>query len=582
MRFAAVIRRFTVKAVGVLIAFALALALSIGSAGADVQVIYVPGTGSTTPNPPETTDISWLDNNAYKDLPVDGVTDSDEYPATLGHGGTNPDGSHIATGPESKDMGVAATITHVKGYDQNKTVIVMACGSQGAMVCQEAAAKLVQEGYPADHLYLVEYSNPYKEDTGFIDRFNSNEEAGLPIIWMTGFKGGAPQNPEGPKILQITHEYDPMSYSPRYQWTFLWTVPNAILGFAFQHGDISLINYADPKNEEVTVGNVKTVTLHAQTVPLLMPLVLVAASMGIPPQVSQSLLKPLDDIVRPIVDMGGQKDPGKFTLFPTPEVFMNQLIHVAAGFANAIVDTAKLATGQPVLDYGKQVGPTPTEQLIAEAKAKDAELNGTSSGTGATPTAAVNPTAAVPPQIQNRMALNPSTPPKEDVVQTPQPTVADKNSTEDQGSKDAPAPSLPVTPPADQPKVTNVTPSKSADDDAQHQGSQKDGDQGANVPKNDTKPSQSSDAPKGQKNGDDPTPPKRAPKAPKRVTNNGKKDADATKPETPSDAPAHRPDTSAPSRQATSGNDGDTGHSNSGPSGDGGAKPARTAAHAAN
>lgn len=578
---------------------------------ASVVLLEVPGTSSTVYNPPaQSPSLSWFDGGKYDQIPDQFVLlDKSKYPAVLGHGNeiTDSNGNKIIVdGQQSIDMGATWLVDLINQHNSANTVFVIPTGSQGAMAGREALIKLAQQGYPMDHIFMVLYSDPYTQGTGIVDRFNSNQDA-----LNTGVMGGSPSIPSGPTVIEVNHAYDPMSNAPRYLWTLPVTVLNAILGFAFEHGDLGLINYRDPNNTVEVNGNVTKITINPRTIPLLMPIVFGAYLAGVPVNVSQALLKPLDDILRPIVDMGGQRDPGKFTLLPTPEVFVHQLAAIASGFVKAAQSLGKLATGQSPFPADLS-GPDPIQQLIDQANAKDKELNGIAStpvsgaSTTVLATAATSPsphevsetvveTGQVTPQSRVTPSVAPS--PKESADPTPQPQVAEKNGTDTKGKDDsAPIDSVTPSQPSpsiDQSKVTDVAPPKQADQ-GQHQSSQKDGDTG-DAPKANVKPDKSGDTPKGdtkpvtrgQKNGDD--------------SNTGKKDSGTTKPDTPADAP--RRGTGMPSRQTTSGADGDEGksassdsstrrqssskgdtdRSNSGSSGNGGSssKPAHAAAHTA-
>lgn len=571
---------------------------------ASLVLMEVPGTGSTEYNPPpKSPSISWFDGGKYDQIPDQFVLmDKSKYPAVLGHGNqiTDSNGNTITVdGQQSANMGADWLVDLINQRDPTqKTVFVIPAGSQGSMVGRLALIKLAQQGYPMDHIFMVMYSDPYTQGTGIVDRYNPDQDA-----LNTGIKGGSPSIPPGATVIQVNHAYDPMSNAPRYLWTLPVTGLNAILGFVFEHGDLSMIDYQDPNNTVEVNGNVTKITINPRTIPLLMPIVFGAYLAGVPVGLTQALLKPLDDILRPIVDLGGQRDPGKFTLVPTPEVFVHQLAAIANGFVNAAQSVAKLATGQSPFPADLS-GPDPIQDLINKAKAKDQELNGTNAGTSNSPvvsTAATDPTPQATPEVavganqvapQGHTALSVSPSSKESTDSTPQPQVADKNGTDNKGKDDSAPVSQPAPSSADQPKEADVTPPKQADQ-GQHQSNQKDGDNGA-APKVDVKPGKRGDISKddtkpgksGQKNGD--------------TSNAGTKDSGTAKPDTPAEAPKRGSGVSS-SRQTTSGADGDAGksaqsgvsgrrqssskgdagRSDSGSSGDGGSKPARTAAHAA-
>lgn len=503
----------------------------------------LPGTGGTkTPGTPGTkADLGWLDNGVWSQVPTRiMLDDATQYPAVLGDAGNGQ-----VSGQTSMLMGANYVVRTAGNYDPRTTVYLPEGGSQGAMGVRQAMIIMAKNGVPMDQVFGVMYSDPYTAGTGIAARFGPGQ-----IIPTTGIEGGVPDVPAGATALSISNRYDPMAHMPKYLWTLPITGLNAILGFVFEHGDISKIDYGDPGNTVRRDGNVTYISIAPKIIPILMPIVFAAYLAGVPTNVTASILKPLDDVLRPIIDMGGQDVPGGFQLAPSPVEFAGQLFKVAQGVVNAMTDTVKLVTGQPV--FASKSVPSPVQQLIDQAKQKDAELNGGATtpdvGTSVTtPVSAVSPVTdpvqQESPQVQGHMVLKPSTTSKESANQTPQPSATDKNGTDNQ-VKNTPAPSgdvtpsQPVTPPADQPKVT---PSKPADDTRQHSGSQKDGDQG-DTPKGTVKPDKNSDVPKGdtkkpgkgdQKDGDDQTgttPQKRETKAPKQESTADKKDADTAKP----------------------------------------------------
>lgn len=534
----------------------------------NVVMIFVPGTGSTVENPPPgPPDMHWLDNGTYDGVDTVGFLDKSLYPAELGPG----------VGQSSLDTGTVNLAARIRTYDPKTTTIILVGGSQGAMVIGRV---LNQPGMSDYDIREVRYSNPDTPGTGITARFPGME------VPTTGIVGGTPSLPTNVPTVSVSHEWDPMAYFPKYAWTFAFTLPVAALGFIFEHGDLGNIDYGDPQNTVTQDGDTTYVKLHSQLTPVLKPLLFAALMAGGPAAavVAAYALKPLDDIIRPIIALGGQSDPGAITMFPTPQVFAKQLAAIAYGPVQALQTIVKLATGQPVFHFGAPGSPSPTKDLVDQANADDAAKNGTAGTQSGLVSTAAAPTTQesleskvqseqIAPQSRTTLSVTPAA--KEDVVQAPQPQVADKNSVDNQG-KDDPvpagnvAPSQSPAPLADQPKAADQTAPKPADSKDQSQASQKDGDQ-SSVPKADVKSSKSGDAPKddtksakGTQKGDDDsssnTSPKRNSNTPKQGSN-GKKDSEATKPNTPVDAPKRNSGVSSPSRQTKSGTDDDGGKS---------------------
>ncbi len=363
----------------------------------------IPGTGSTVPNPPAGTPSNpWVEGGIWDQIPNrKALLDSDDYPALLGRGTkvTLSDGTVLnITGQMSIDMGAAALLRDMNqdwAADPD-TVHVIYAGSQGTMVFVTAMNKAAADGRDLSNVYAILYSFPYTKGTGFIDRFGPNEDA-----FFTGINGGAPSIPNGPSVGIVNRQYDPMAHMPRFIWTFLVTIPNAVLGFVFEHGDLGKIDWQDPENTVTKDGNVTTYTLHSKVVPLLKPIALVGALMGIPINRMYDMLRPLDDIVRPIVDMGGQDDPGRFQLMPSPEVLIRQLAAVANGPVKAVQDLIKLILHQP-LSVPNTSATSPSQGMIDQAEQKEEELTGglTSPGSNASVNALVADSSVATPQPQ--------------------------------------------------------------------------------------------------------------------------------------------------------------------------------------
>ena len=346
----------------------------------------VPGSGGTTLNPSEETPSNpWLDGGIWDSIPDrKALLDKDLYPAVLGLKTkvTFSDGTtRVVTGQDSVNMGADALLAGIEAdlaKDPN-TVHVIDGGSQGSMVIIEMLIKAKAKGVNLSNMYISLYSNPYTKGTGFIDRFGSKEYA-----LTTGFKGVAPSIPEGRTVLIVNHENDPMAHTFRYLYMAPLGILNAVLGWV-EHGDLGAegLDWWNPKNKVEVDGNVTTYTIKSKVVPLLLPLVAAGFVNGISKERMYELLKPLNDILDPLIKMTGTDDPGRFTAFPKFDVFVHQVVDLIKGIViDAPKDVVKLLTGKPVF-AAEPVGElTPTQQLIKDAKDREAELNGTTHSTG--------------------------------------------------------------------------------------------------------------------------------------------------------------------------------------------------------
>ena len=355
--------------------------------------MYLPPTGGAkTPGTTGTTaDLSWLDHGVWNQLPTRILLDdASRYPAVLGDGGNGQ-----VSGQQSMMMGANYAVQTAAGYDPQQTVYVLGGASQGGMSARQALILMEKLGYPMDHMFVVMYADPYTPGTGIAARFGSGQ-----VIPTTGIEGGVPDVPAGVTALSISYRYDPMAHMPKYLWTLPFTAPNAVLGFLFEHTEVNNLDYGDPGNTVTKDGSVTYIELAPRVVPLLMPIVLVA-SLGVSTDMSTSILKPLDDILRPVMNMGGQDVTGGFEAAPSPIDFAGQVLKIAQGVVNATTDVAKLATGQPV--FTSKPVPNPVQQLIDQAIQKDHELNSGASTTG------VGVATAAAPSVTSALAAQPQT-----------------------------------------------------------------------------------------------------------------------------------------------------------------------------
>mgnify|MGYP003385963002 CR=1 FL=1 len=296
-------------------------ALTITPVAHAANVVFIPGTGSTTPGTTQDLTVgAWIENGRYGSGPVDCICDSTQYPATLGPG----------QGQQSVDAGVEATVAYVLAHPE---VTELVGGSQGAMVAYRAA------GDPrlADRALTVRiYANPDTPGTGVIARTPSDGT----VTWAD-LRGGVPPQPSNPgtTTTSISHEWDPVAYFPRYQWTYAFTFPTAVLGFLIYHGDLGTIDYTDA--EVSTDGTLTTIKLKDPLTPWgQLAVMLVSRVLG--PDVARvvgTLIKPVDDIARGFLALGGQWDPGLSTFAPTPDVAAGQLSGIVNGFVKAVQDT---------------------------------------------------------------------------------------------------------------------------------------------------------------------------------------------------------------------------------------------------
>lgn len=327
---------------------AAVLSIVVVTPNASASVLYIPGTGGTTPGTTQDAIIGpWIDNGRYGSGPLDCICDSTQYPATLGPG----------QGQQSVDAGVEATVAYVLAHPE---VTELVGGSQGAMVAYRAA------GDPrlADRALTVRiYSNPDTPGTGVTARTPSNGT----VTWADT-RGGVPAQPSNPgtTTTSISHEWDPIAYFPRYQWTYPFTFPTAVLGFLVYHGDLGNIDYTDAEVSQD--GTLTTIKLKDPFTPYG-KLVVMAANGLFGPEAARVvgiLIKPVDDIVAGFLALGGQWDPGLSTFAPTPETAINQLGGIANGFVKAVQDTIdiprKLTTPPPAPVVHAPVAPAPDPQ----------------------------------------------------------------------------------------------------------------------------------------------------------------------------------------------------------------------------
>lgn len=315
---------------------------------ASASVLYIPGTGGTTPGTTQDLTVGpWIDNGRYGSGPLDCICDSSQYPATLGPG----------QGQQSVDAGVEATVAYVLAHPE---VTELVGGSQGAMVAYRAA------GDPrlADRaLTLRIYSNPDTPGTGVTARTPSNGT----VTWADT-RGGVPAQPSNPgtTTTSISHEWDPIAYFPRYQWTYAFTFPTAVLGFLIYHGDLGNIDYTDAEVSQD--GTLTTIKLKDPFTPWgRLAVMLVSSVLG--PDVARvvgTLIKPIDDIAAGFLALGGQWDPGLSTFAPTPETAINQFGGIVNGFVKAVQDTIdiprKLTTPPAAPVTQAPVAPAPEPQ----------------------------------------------------------------------------------------------------------------------------------------------------------------------------------------------------------------------------
>lgn len=321
---------------------AIAAALT-GTPHAQAATLFVPGTGSTKPHATAAVSLSWLDGNRFGADPVQCLCDSNEYPAVLGPG----------VGQASIDQGTEAAVRRLLANPDIDTVVA---GSQGTRVAWNAASDPRLAGRTL-HLWLYSDMNT---KTGLAARFPGQE------IPTTGVKGGVPTGPTDPNVdvTSISQEWDPISHFPKYAITYLWTLPAAALGFWTAHGAL-----ADPSSplgidyDGATVtksGNVTTITLRSQLTPYGQ-LAVIAVNAIAGPQaafVTKTLLRPVDDVVAGILNLGGKDVDGPMAFAPTPQFALRTL---AKGFEKAARDLAAIPA---VLKAGPKPVSTPPPTAV--------------------------------------------------------------------------------------------------------------------------------------------------------------------------------------------------------------------------
>lgn len=411
----------------------------------------IPGSGGTTLTPPEVPPSNiWLDGGIWADIPAEqhALLDKNAYPAVLGITTqvTFSDGTtRTVTGQDSVNMGSDALLAAVKEQlaKDPKAVFLFNAGSQGSMVVVMMLIKAKAEGIDLSNMFVALYSNPYTKGTGFIDRFGLKDWA-----LTTGFKGQSPTIPEGPTVIIINHENDPMAHMFKYLYLAPIGILNAVLGW-YEHGDLESLDWWNPLNKVTVDDNVTTYTIKSKVVPLLLPLVALGFKAGISKERMYELLKPLNDILEPLIKMTGTDDPGKFTLFPKPDVFKKQVLDLIKGIVvNAPRDLVKLIMGKPVFVPEPTGELTPTQQLIKDAEEREKMNSGT---TGAMATVFATPATQKQVDPQASPTTTPNMQPEES------PTTATRQGTQPETASQASA----VQKQAQEPETSEKTPRQS-------------------------------------------------------------------------------------------------------------------------
>lgn len=326
--------KLTTAATAALLTLGL-LAPTAHAAGTDT--LFVPGTGSTKPNAPDTIDAGWLDGGRWGTAPVHCLCDSRDYPAVLGPG----------VGQDSADRGKEATVQFLLAHPG---VVNLLGGSQGGGVAYEASQDPRLAGR---ELNVVLYSNM---DSAKGMRARAK---GVKNIPMVGIDGQAPTDNTDPSkhVTEINHEWDPVANAPKYQASWIVTVPTGVLGFLTYHGALGglygsqQIDYRDAKVE--TIGGRTVITLRDPLTPWGQIVAIAVGNVAGPQAqfVFTTVVKPIDDIAAGVIKaVGGYDEPGAATVGPTSlgEV-QRAAAHVAKGFENAAKDLvaipSKLAKG---------------------------------------------------------------------------------------------------------------------------------------------------------------------------------------------------------------------------------------------
>ena len=316
---------------------ALAAALVTGVPHAQAAALFVPGTGSTTSGGADTVDLSWLDGGRLGATAAC-ICDSNQYPAALGPG----------VGNDSVARGKEAVVQYLLAHPEVDTVVG---GSQGAGVAYEAAMDPRLAGRT---LHLRLYSNMDTPGTGARARGVKGQD-----IPFTGLEGGETPNTSGPgvDITSTNHEWDPIANAPKYQASYLWTVPTGIVGFLVYHGALGgpygamQINY---DGATVTkTGNHTVITLKDPLTPWGQLATIVVSNVAGERAgfVFQTLIKPADDVLSGFLKAtGGYDVPGVATVGPTtPRELQHAAQHLINGFTKAAQDfaaiPARLAAG---------------------------------------------------------------------------------------------------------------------------------------------------------------------------------------------------------------------------------------------
>lgn len=352
-----------------LVAAALAAGVILApiAQAAGTDTLFVPGTGSTKPNAPDTIDAAWLDGGRWGTEPVYCICDSNDYPAELGPG----------VGQASADKGKEATVQFLLAHPKVTNVIG---GSQGAGVAYEA----IQDPRLAGREFnIVLYSN-MDSAKGMRAR-----AVGVKNIPAVGIDGQPPVDNTDPTkhVTEINHEWDPVANAPKYQGSWLWTVPEGVAGFLVYHGALGgpygsqQIDYRDAKIE--TVGGRTVITIRDPLTPITQLAAILVGNVAGPQAqfVFTTLAKPADDILGGFLKAtGGYDEKGGATVAPTSAGEIQRAVQrFAKGFEDAGKDFAaipqRLAKGPlpkittpPTLPAASDPAPAPTASVTLNAE----------------------------------------------------------------------------------------------------------------------------------------------------------------------------------------------------------------------
>jgi hypothetical protein len=298
---------------------------------AGTDTLFVPGTGSTKKGASDKVDAAWLDGGRWGKDPVYCICDSDQYPAALGPG----------VGQASADQGKESTVQFLLAHPEVKNVIA---GSQGGGVAYEAVNDPRLAGR---ELNVVLYSD--------MDAPNGMRAraVGVNDIPFVGLRGGVPvtQNDPSKAVTDIGHEWDPVFRSPKYQASWVVTIPTGMVGFIVYHSALGgpygamQIDYAGAKVEKAADGRT-IITIKDPLTPWgQLATILVTNVAG--PKVGfafQTLIKPVDDIAAGVLNaVGGYDEKGGATVGPTSAGEVQRMAQrFADGFTNAAKDFAAI------------------------------------------------------------------------------------------------------------------------------------------------------------------------------------------------------------------------------------------------